>query len=368
VTDASKRFENNLAPFLVESARAKLVGLIHILAGGTVVAATDHYPDPQLERTIAFTLEDMQRMLGKTITDAAIVKVLDQYGYTYEISNGSVYTLAVPLWRHDITGLHDMAEEIGRATGYDTISSAALPFTPVTIINEQYEKIRAIKYALSQQGYSEVMNYSFRKKGDVFIAHGPKDKSALRSNLSDALKESYEMNRLNAPVLGVQEVKLFEIGTIFPGDKEQINVAIADKKGVQEWSVDEYFSSNTIPYPASVRDYGAARGNTAVASFRPWSPYPFITRDIAVWLASPDLTEALEKIVSDFAAKNCIRPAVLFDTFTKPDPSNPSGQATSVAYRLVFQSMEKTLTDAEVEPLFQTLTNAIASQDGMTIR
>jgi phenylalanyl-tRNA synthetase beta chain len=361
VTDASKRFENNVAPSLVESARAKLVGLIQILAGGTVVATGEHYPHPQLERTIAFTLAEMQSMLGMTITDNSIVKVLDQYGYSYE-KNGdpsdssglhSFYTLAVPLWRHDITGAHDMVEEIGRVIGYDTIPNTPLPFTPTAIKNEQYEKIRAIKFALSQQGYSEVMTYSFRKKGEVQIAYGPKDKSALRANLTDGLKESYDMNRLNAALLGVSEVKLFEVGTVFTKDSEQVHVATADKDGVQEWDVEKYEMPIHNPSPS-------LRVSIPFGHFEPWSNYPFIVRDIAVWVSDGQEND-LQKIITEFAAAYCARPATLFDTFSKDGK-------TSVAYRLVFQSTEKTLTDAEVEPLFQTLVTTVTSHPGMTIR
>jgi len=261
-------------------------------------------PNPQTERALSFTLADIQRQLGSTITDASIVKVLDRYGYSYEKTE-EYYTLAVSLWRHDITGAHDMAEEIGRVIGYDTIPNAVLPFTPTIVANEQYEKIRVIKFALSQQGYSEVMTYSFRKKGEVNISYGPKDKSALRSNLSDALKESYDMNRLNAPLLGLQDVKIFEIGTVFMNDKEEMHVATADKSGVKEWTVEEY---------SEVAAGSVAVGNTAaITPFKPWSLYPFITRDIAVWLDNSEQLPVLQKIIADFAAKNCTRPATLFD-------------------------------------------------------
>jgi phenylalanyl-tRNA synthetase beta chain len=356
ITDASKRFENNLSPHFVETARAKLAGLIHILAGGTIVAAGEQYPHPQLERAISFTLADMQQSLGNTITDVKIVEVLDRYGYTYT-KDGDYYTLDVPFWRQDITGTHDMVEEIGRVIGYDTIPAAPLPFKATVIANEQYEKIRAIKFALSRHGYNEVMTYSFRKKGEVMIAHGPKDKSALRTNLSDALKESYELNRLNAALLGLEDLKIFEVGTVFTKDKEEIHVATADKDGVKEWTVDEY----EIDDGDSIFEQGGvAVGNTAPVPFRPWSSYPFITRDIAIWVHEEDKAK-LQVIIADFAKKHCVRPAALFDTFSKDGK-------TSLAYRLVFQSMEKTLTDAEVEKVFQTLVASITSHPEMTIR
>ena len=65
------------------------------------------------------------------------------------------------------------------------------------------------------------------------------------------------MNRLNASLLGVSEVKLFEVGTVFMKDKsadahsgetrEEIHVATADKSGVKEWSVNEYELPSTNP-------------------------------------------------------------------------------------------------------------------------
>jgi hypothetical protein len=41
--------------------------------------------------------------------------------------------------------------------------------------------------------------------------------------LTDGLKASFEMNRLNAPLLGIDAVKIFEIGTVFKKDKEEIS-------------------------------------------------------------------------------------------------------------------------------------------------
>jgi phenylalanyl-tRNA synthetase beta chain len=355
ITDASKRFENNLGSYLVESAAAQLVALIQTVAGGTVTAMGEHYPYPQIERALAFTLAGMQRILGSTVTDKTIIRMLDQYEYTYE-KNNDFYTVAIPLWRADIVGLHDMAEEVGRVVGYDTIPVAALPFTPSITPNEAHEHVRSIKHYLFRQGYSEVMTYSFRKKGELFVAHGPKDKSALRTHLTDAVKESYEINRLNAALLGLEEVKLFEVGAVFTPEGEEVHVATADKKGVQEYSLNDFLSQYAIADISTTFSGPAQR----VSSFKQWSNFPFITRDIAVWISNESQKILLQKIIETFAQMHCARPAVLFDTFMKEGK-------TSMAYRLVFQSTEKTLTDDEVEKIFQTLIMEIASH-AMDIR
>lgn len=63
-----------------------------------------------------------------------------------------------------------------------------------------------------------------------------------------------------------------------------------------------------------------------------------------------------------------MREPVLFDRFEKP-ASTPGGEGrTSVAYRFVFQSYEKTLTEAEVEDWFKELVKKIKSEKVFEIR
>ncbi|HTH92964.1 MAG TPA: phenylalanine--tRNA ligase subunit beta [Candidatus Paceibacterota bacterium] len=359
LTDAAKRFENNISAETVGPVAKQLAGLILKVAGGEVKGVSDHYPHPLPERKIVFSTKDISRLLGNAITSDVITKVLNSYHYIYSV-NGDGYELTVPYWRPDLTEACNIAEEIGRAYGYEHIESKSLPFAPSIEINETDLAIQKIKLYLLSQGYSEVMNYTFRKKGDIYVAYGAKDKSALRTNLADGLKESYEMNRLNAPLLGVSEVKIFEVGTIFTNEKEEIHVAVADKKGVEEYSLQEFLSKSASGFAEPV----FSTPKEPVTSFKSWSIYPFITRDIAVWVPDPSTSSGqakkLQDIVETFAAEHCARPAALFDTFTKDGK-------TSMGYRFVFQSFEKTLTDEDVEIPFKKLVDEINSH-GLEIR
>lgn len=362
LTDAAKRFENNLSVERVTDTVKQLLKLVINVAGGEVVGMEDYYPHPYQSRSITFTANDIIRLLGNTITNNIIENVLKQYNYIYTDSTSSpqaksgqvIYELEVPYWRPDLTDPCNIAEEIGRVYGYEHIPASPLPFTPTREENETDNTIAIAKQYLLSQGYSEVMNYSFRRKGDIYVAYGTKDKSALRTNLTDGLKESYEMNRLNAPLLGVSEVKLFEVGTVFTTDTESIHIATASKRGIEEYDLEQFlgkfaseFSEPLFSMPPTV-------------PFKQWSIYPFITRDIAVWVSDDTQKESLKNIVESFAAEHCARPAVLFDTFSKDGK-------ISIAYRFVFQAMDKTLTDQEVESVFQTVVADINSQ-GMEIR
>ncbi|MCC7436355.1 phenylalanine--tRNA ligase subunit beta [Candidatus Nomurabacteria bacterium] len=353
-TDASKRFENGISEEIAYDAARHVVGIIQKVADGEVAGVYDYYPKPQEHRVIEFSLEDITRLLGPSISEKDIEDMLNSYKYEFK-KDGSKYILTIPPTRLDVTGHHDIAEEIGRYIGYNRIPTAQLPkFGEPN--SKEYQEIFATKLWLAQNGFREVMNYTFTKKGDVYIAYGAKDKSALRSNLSDGLKESYEKNKLNASLLGLDSIRIFEIGTIFLKDKEEIRVATCDKGVFEELSIQDFIEKYKID---SSKNFNLQLSFSK--SFKPWSIYPYITRDIAVWCSGTDSQQKLEQMITEFAKNYCVREPVLFDRFEKDG-------RTSVAYRLVFQSYEKTLTEEEVENWFFELTTKIKADKDFEIR
>ncbi len=354
ITDASKRFENDLTPEIAYDAARHVVGIMQKVAGGEVSGVFDYYPSPQKTQTISFSLSDISRLLGNTITRNDIDRWISSYKIT-TTKDGDTYTVTVPAERLDLAGPHDIAEEIGRLVGYDKIPASPLLFTPTTNKESEYSNVFSVKYWLAQNGFREVMNYTFTKKGDVYVSYGAKDKSALRANLSDGLKESYEKNRLNAALLGLNAIKIFEIGTVFIGQEEHLHVATCDKGTFEELPIKEFIEKYKIETKQSQQKVEVS------GKFKMWSLYPYITRDIAVWCNSAEYQARLEEIVSAFASQYCVREPVLFDRFEKDGK-------TSVAYRFVFQSYEKTLTEAEVEKWFGELVEKIKSEKVFEIR
>lgn len=353
VTDASKRFENEITPDIAGGAAAHVVSLIKEIAGGSVKGIKDIYPNPNADRTITFNTNDISRLLGQGISLDTITSVFDRYKYDYK-KDADTVILTVPKERLDIVGAHDIADEVGRIVGYEHVLSTPLPFMLPSIPSE-YEKTRAVKWWLAKNGFREVMNYSFRKKGDVYVARGPKDKSALRTTLSDGLKESYELNRINASLLGIEKVRLFEVGTIFLADKEELHVATVDGGVFEELPIDAFLEK----YNIDTKIIFTAPGVTG--TFTEWSRYPYISRDIAVWVSEEKDLADLDQIITVFAKKHCVREPNIFDRFEKDG-------RTSVAYRLVFQSYDKTLTEDEVERWFSELISDIQKNKSFDIR
>lgn len=358
VTDASKRFENNVSNNLVPKAMYLLSEMIKENAGGEIIGYSDHCLAVEEEREIRFKMSDINKRLGDIITENDVIDVFSRYKYTYQ-KEGDNFILIPPYYRKDLNGAHDIAEEIGRVVGYEKILPKELPFKFVSNTTSFDKKIRSIKNFLVNEGYTEVLTYVFRKKSDISVAHGPKDKSALRKDLKTGLLESFELNRLNAPVLGLSEVKIFEVGNVFnlDGDKitEKTKVGIATKKTIEEYDIDEFIEKFSVPN-------SELEVSNMFQKFETWSNYPFIVRDIAVWsLEGEEAENKLENIIFKLKKDDDVLSVDKFDQFTKDGK-------TSFAYRVVFQSKDSTLTDHEVSEKMNSILEEIQKNTEFELR
>ena len=116
-------------------------------------------------------------------------------------------------------------------------------------------------------------------------------------------------------------------------------------------------SSARLSQPAQ----GSQKEYLAPLVFKPWSNYPFITRDIAVWVPFEIKPEKLSEIYHEFGTELLVCEPKLFDQFTKPAKEEGEITKTSYAHRLVFQSYEKTLTDDEVNVIMGHIEEKISS-------
>ena len=352
-TDAAKRFENDLSPELASYGMRELSALIlEMCPEATFEDIVDVYPNPQSQRVLEFSTAQVNALIGFDISADEIENIFVRYGFTYD-RNDESFKLSVPPLRLDLTGPHDMAEEIGRIVGYDRVvpTIPKIDFTPKQ--NEQHMRMSAAREKLLADGYSEVMTYSFVKKGAVEVARGAKGKEFLRTNLSEGLSAAYEMNRLNAPLLGEDEIRIFEIGSVFLSvESQEIHVAYADKKGIVESTLEEF--TRNLPLTAAASSQAPSR-SAAALKFSPWSQYPFIARDVAVWVPAGTKSSELIQLCKENGTELLAREPRLFDQFTK-------GDKTSLAVRMVFQSHERTLTDAEIVAIMSTITEAIRAK------
>lgn len=368
-TDALKRFENDLSPTLCDFGMLEISGLLVEYGFTDFEDIIDTYPKKQEERKLSFKTEKISKMLGLEVGDNEIENILKRYNFKFE-NNSGVFEIEVPPMRLDLEIEEDMAEEIGRIIGYDKVISKIpkIDFKPK--INETYSKILWARNKLLIDGYSEVMTYTFCDKGEVGVFESASDKKFLRTNLSDGLKESFKLNKLNLPLLSLKEVKIFEIGTVWC-PKEEIHVGYNEGDKFIEMELSKFIPQDIHSESTNISLLGnfsarasrPAQGshNENPTSFKIWSLFPFIVRDIAVWVPEGISSNEVAKIIKDAAGELRVKGPDLFDEFKK-------GEQVSFAFRTVFQSFERTLTDDEINEIMLKIQGKIGEKEGWQVR
>jgi phenylalanyl-tRNA synthetase beta chain len=346
-TDASARFEQVLSPELAAHGMQTVAAMIIELAGGELAGFVDVYPEPQKQEPVEVSFAKINAVLGTALTGADIADAFTRLGFAYKEEAG-VFEVQVPFERLDIVIPEDLAEEVARIVGYDKIPTTPLPlFDKQPEINKNFAAAEALREELAQKGYSEVYTSIFAEAGEQMVLNKVDSvRPYLRDSLLPELTEALAKNKVNKDLLGLKEVKLFEIGTVWKGGKELVMLGtISEKEAAKESSLK----------PADATSYEDLPLSTATR-FEPFSKYPYIVRDIAMWAAGG--IDA-EKIIRAEAGPLAVKIS-LFDTFEK------AGK-TSLAYRIIFQSFDRTLTEAEVNQIMANL-SLILVDKGFVIR
>lgn len=361
-TDASVRFQNRPSSELVFPGMRNVLTLITDIAGGEVVGVVDEYlTRPEQNREVSVSLAKINGVLGSDFSHDDVENVFKRLALPYVVAD-DVFTVTPPFERTDLTIPEDLAEEVGRIIGYDKIPVTELPLDTAQGKPDQarYHGIEKMKDQLVEQGFIEVSTQSFAKKGDVVLAN-PLDKNmpALRTSLEDNLQDALTRAKYSAPLVLApnQKPKLFEVGTVFPKKGEHIELRMTER--VPAWG-DTASTVDNLSV-AKLEDYGKEYEpmRYELGAYQPFSVYPFITRDIALWTPAGTESVEVEKMVRKNANELLVR-LDQFDTFEKEG-------RTSYAFRLVFQSMERTLTDEEVHTVMADISEVL-TKTGFEVR
>lgn len=390
VIDASKRFENEPSRDLPPFAQAEIISLIKDIAGGTFEGYVDEYLEKKLAPAVKVTTQKSNALLGLQLDDAEIVSLLGRIGAAVVAADGQCVATG-PWERTDLLIEEDFIEEVGRLYGLDKIESIIPAPTLSVLVNKRQYYTDLARSILTELGFFEVITSSFHKKGDIQLHNAlASDKSYVRGNLRQNIETVLDKNFTNSDLLGVKDIRVFEIGTVFtkeegsvsehvsiaigvrtkgngysPQDDKTINTAtsaLADIGIALNWvaekgAAEANFSSliETLPSPDSYSKFEKKENIT----YKPVSVYPASARDIALWVSVSEDSEMVAKVLMAAAGPLLVRHD-LFDTFTKDD-------RTSYAFRFVFQSFERTLTDGEVTEAMDAVYK-VAKDSGWEVR
>lgn len=394
-TDASKRFENTLSPTLAPYGLDACIALITEIAGGACAGVVDVYPTPLYSREpVTITATQCTGLLGIEIPHETITGILNRLGGSV-VTEPDRWVVTPPILRTDIVIAEDLIAEVGRLHGYDAIKSVLPTPVPLPEINASFYYAEKIRSFLVARGFTEVITSSFREQDMICLQNAlASDKGCLRSSLAPSLAMTLHKNMAYLDLLETSSLALFEIGTVFfrtedgsdvteachlsfgvrtktqgyvPADdrllKEHTDAItellgvtlpiVRSDEGVVELSLTELVGK--LPKPTAYETYEPQGEITYV----PYSVYPHSSRDVAVWVGEHVTSESIASTIRSVAGDLLVR-CTLFDTFARDG-------RVSYAFRLVFQSSTRTLTEDDVMAPYTRVTEALTAQ-GFEIR
>ncbi|HEU5204689.1 MAG TPA: phenylalanine--tRNA ligase subunit beta [Candidatus Limnocylindrales bacterium] len=267
-SEASLHFEKGQEFRLVRLGADRAAQLVAEWAGGAVAPGrVDTNPSEPAPARVAFRPARVNRLLGTAIPVEEQRTLLGRVGVATEnapsgvripvagapqpldvaAAGGEALLAVVPTWRRDIHIEADVAEEVARVRGYETIEGI-LPHTPMPSFRPSPLELRdAARETLAGAGVSEVVTPALVAPGDS-VRFGPRDDgelagepeqrggggvvtvtnplssqhSVLRQSLVGSLLEVVGTNRRH----GRHDVAVFEVGKGY---------GTADGGGTREW-------------------------------------------------------------------------------------------------------------------------------------
>lgn len=277
-TDASFRFERGCDPDITLYAINRAANLIQEIAGGTLVSEImDIYPNEIEKPTIALSISEVEKLIGKHIEMNTVSNILLSLGF--EIHHVAVDQLlvTVPLNKTDITRPVDLIEDILRIYGYNNVEiPTTLHYTPnlkneVSLLKFQ----KHVSQYLSGIGFCEIMNNSITtaKYSEIFDFINESERVNLVNPLSNDLnvmRQSLLFSGLETIIRNINtrnsNLQLFEFGKTYhlnpdsqKGDdvkkryleNEMLSLFVTGEKSESSWNqkstdVDFFYLKNII--------------------------------------------------------------------------------------------------------------------------
>jgi phenylalanyl-tRNA synthetase beta chain len=221
--------------------------LEHIGAGRPVGRLNDVYARPAAPLSIDLRRDRLARLLGDTVPDVSVERILTQLGFLVIPTSGG-WQVGVPPRRVDVRRDADLVEEVGRHWGFDRIPATfpalrSAPPPPAPGVTRG----RLVRRLLASAGLQEAVTFTFIEQSAaapfspdsaaaIPIANPLSEKFAvLRPSLLPGLVDSLIYNRRRE----IEDVRLFETGSIFGegGERQSVGWVLTGARG-SHWSGD----------------------------------------------------------------------------------------------------------------------------------
>ena len=418
-SEASIRYGKGLNYEYTKKALLRACHLLEKYADANVLSdMIVHDEIDKKEKVVTFKPCEVDKMLGITISEDDMKKELERLDFKYKLDKDK-FIVTIPNRRLDIDpNVNDIAEEIGRLYGYHNLVST-LPKVEIKkgeyVGNVKYRKL--ISKRLRSLGLNEVKTYTlvsrdmlkfnYENKENIILPNPmSSDKEVIRTTLIPSLLNVYNYNKTRK----VNDILIYEIAKTYDKDyNEDSKICILMKgnyinnnwnntkikidfyliKGILENLLDYLglknrynFQVSDIPnmhpgmsakilldrneigiigriHPNDAKDeiyicelsMDSLVTNIKPIKYKEVSKYPSIIKDMAFIM--PKEVEAKE--VLDIIKKSGGRLLTDINIFDVYEGEHVLENEKSIAYSLTFNDSTKTLTDEEVNTLFEKI-------------
>lgn len=362
-------------------------------------------------KTIDIDIDSISKMIdskGVTVSEQLISFLeytLPKTGAEVTKTGDNTYTITVPYHRSDLNLSCDVADEFLRNKSFESLiydESFKDSTTPSLGLESDTDKlIFNLRKFFKAKDFDEVILHTLvdsKINPDAIKLENSltSDRDSLRGDLKKNIIKAVENNFKYLDLVSKNMVKVFEIGKVFfqkgndvveeahlaialgmvkwPKDKkaEDVMSEIVTELGLNDVKVE--LVNNVVIFEISLDNINLAHIEHAnnylsdnalikVKKYKKGSDYPAMSRDIAFFV-SDDLgkdEDDIENMIKEEVSKQpLIENYFRFDIFKKDGK-------TSFAYRFVFQSYEKTLTEDETKLVIQNISEKLI-QEGFEVR
>ncbi len=429
-SEASIRYEKGLTSEHTVNVLSRFLYLLERYVDCKIESVFDVKKEEFIPKIIEFDPNLVKRLLGVEIDNSEILNYLDLLEIKTEVKNNYIYC-TIPYFRTDLSIQEDIVEEIGRLYGFSNLNPTPI-LAPNTIGKKSKKRILEdkIKNVLLNLGLYEITTYSFiggniigkskmNTQNTVKILNPLGEefsimRKSLIPNVIDVLAKN--LNYKNEDLLVYELGNTFHIvaDSIIPSEKKKVVIGcygkydfyyvkdivvnllsilnIENYEFVKNASIDYFhpgvcadiivngekigeigqisyevcknFSIKKKIFVCEIDIEKIRDKSSLVRIYEPLIKYPAVKRDLAIIVDKNIDSGMIEKIFRD-NSNNLLKNVELFDIYT----GNQIDEGKkSMAYKLIFQSKDKTLVDEDINTVIDGMLKDLNEKLGAYLR
>lgn len=230
-SDSSHRFEKGVDEYTTGMAMKRALHLVEELNCGTVSAThIDVDANPEREnQKVETTFDKINKVLGIEVPKEQIADILRRQNYQVTVDGEKIVAVA-PAYRTDIEGTAaDLAEDVIKVYGYNHIVPKFMTNAAITSggLNKKQTALNKFKSRLVDEGFCEIINYSFYSTDELDLLKLPEDAPERNYvRIENPLSENYAIMRsILAPSVvkilshnmkrGNDYARIYEVANVF---------------------------------------------------------------------------------------------------------------------------------------------------------